>query len=265
MQVMNDLVRQIKGIRKRRRERGFIGSLNSSSRMAGGTPKAVRVSGKRVLGIPWKALGAGTYLPARDMVVNVLTQVSLFSSSFFMEMDRERLRDNQKSGAMFPHQIERLLRAGTCLSHQTRGFLRTAAVSLPSKLEPLQSGSVSPPMKLEGPSPKAKAYALVIREHPEGKCPLPSDLGTLEGQGGASPTHPGLPDDLTCDLLSDQGFLEGRHSVTLIRGEPLWAGTVFLPLDWRLPEPMPSPSGWGAPEGRCCVSPLRLEAPRGGA
>lgn len=90
-----------------------------------------------------------------------------------MEMDRERLRDNQKSGAMFPHPIERLLRAGTCLSHQSRGFLRTAAVSPPSKLEPLQTGSVSPPMKLGRPSPKARAYAFVIRENPEGKSVLP--------------------------------------------------------------------------------------------
>lgn len=178
-------------------------------------------------------------------MINVLTQVSLSSSSFFMEMDRERLRDNQKSGAMFPHQIERLLRAGTCLSHQTRGFLRTAAVSPPSKLEPLQTGSVSPPMKLGCPSPKARAYAFVIRDNSEGKSvSLPSDLGTLEGQGCASPINPGLPNDLMSDLLSDPGFLEGRHSVTLIREEPLWAGAVFFSLDWRLPEPMSSPSSW---------------------
>lgn len=52
MQVMNDLGQQIKGIRKKERERNFLGSPNSSLRVAGGNLKGVRVLGERVLGIP---------------------------------------------------------------------------------------------------------------------------------------------------------------------------------------------------------------------
>lgn len=108
----------------------------------------------------------------------------------------------------------------------------------------------------------------LCHQNSEGKSvSLPSDLGTLEGQGCASPTNLGLPNDLMSDLLSDQGFLEGRHSVTLIReepcgqelcffhwtgdflslcllhqvGEPLKADAVSPHSDWKLPEGVPRP------------------------
>lgn len=106
MQVMNDLDQQIKGIRKGRRERDFIGSLNSSSRMARRTTKAVRVSGKRVLGIPWKALGAGTHLPAQGTVVNVLTRLTIPFFLLHRDGQREAQRQPEIRGYVSPSNRE---------------------------------------------------------------------------------------------------------------------------------------------------------------
>lgn len=54
---MNDLVQQIKGIKKRRRERDFLGSLPHHPGTAGRDLKGVGVLAGRVLGIPIGGFG----------------------------------------------------------------------------------------------------------------------------------------------------------------------------------------------------------------
>lgn len=102
---MNDLGQQIKGIRKRR-EKDFLGSPNSSSGMAGGNLKAAGVLGRGCWAYYRKALGAGTRLPELDRVVNP----SLIAKFFLSQGDGQREAQRRSEiGAMSPHQTKRLL------------------------------------------------------------------------------------------------------------------------------------------------------------
>lgn len=107
MQVMNDLGQQIKGTRKRR-EKGFLGSPNSSSGMARGNLKAARVLGRGcwATGCYRKALGAGTRLPVLDRVVNSSLTVKFFLLQGDGQREAQRRSDIE---AMSARQTQRLL------------------------------------------------------------------------------------------------------------------------------------------------------------
>lgn len=68
---MNDLGQQIKGIRKKGRERDFLGPPISSSR--GSWMEAERCEGLGGEGTGYKALGVGSHLPEQSGVIHVLT------------------------------------------------------------------------------------------------------------------------------------------------------------------------------------------------